>query len=101
MRYSTFPAPPTDDTTPTGPNTPDARLPAPLRVGDYVTYSATNIGGLHAVYALTANLGLRTAPGSQPAYITAESVNWGVVDPNAPANIETGETRVRYENPGS
>ena len=58
---------------------PDPRLGMPLAVGDYITYSATQIGNSYAVYALTANIGAYTAPGSKPAYVTVESAIYAVV----------------------
>jgi hypothetical protein len=64
----------------------------PLAVGDYLTFSGTKTeGGLLEVYALEANLGIYTAPGTKPAYITVEAANYGVVVPDP--TVETGETR--------
>ena len=63
----------------------------PLAVGDYVTISGVDIGGLLAVYSLEANLGIYTAPGTKPAYLTAEEALYAVVQGNA--NGEDGETR--------
>ncbi|KIJ37448.1 hypothetical protein M422DRAFT_260124 [Sphaerobolus stellatus SS14] len=46
---------------------PDPHLMVPLHVGDFVTFSATDVGnGLFAVYSLNANLGIFTAPGTKP-----------------------------------
>ncbi|KAJ7671461.1 hypothetical protein DFH06DRAFT_1366430 [Mycena polygramma] len=74
---------------------PDARIMVPLAVGDYITFSGIktlNAGKSElAVYSLEANLGIYTTPGTKPAYITVESVNYGVPDPSAA--VEVGETR--------
>ncbi|KAJ7065480.1 hypothetical protein C8F01DRAFT_982165 [Mycena amicta] len=70
----------------------DPRIMVPLVVGDYITYSGTKVpGGLLAVYTLEVNLGIYTAPGTKPAYITCEAAQYGIVigDPT----VETGETR--------
>ncbi|KAJ7938290.1 hypothetical protein B0H13DRAFT_2572062 [Mycena leptocephala] len=70
----------------------DPRIMVPLAVGDYLTFSGTKTeGGLLEVYALEANLGIYTAPGTKPAYITVEAANYGVVVPDP--TVETGETR--------
>ncbi|KAJ6535725.1 hypothetical protein B0H19DRAFT_1080176 [Mycena capillaripes] len=71
---------------------PDPRIMAPLAVGDYITFSGIKTpDGTLAIYSLEANLGIYTAKGTQPAYITVESANYGIVDPNP--NLEIGETR--------
>ncbi|KAH8832287.1 hypothetical protein DL96DRAFT_1581570 [Flagelloscypha sp. PMI_526] len=58
---------------------PDPLKMVPIVVGDYVTISATNVGNdLYAVYSLVANVGLYTAPGTQPAYITVEEAQYAV-----------------------
>ncbi|KAJ6585832.1 hypothetical protein B0H19DRAFT_924830 [Mycena capillaripes] len=70
----------------------DPRIMAPLAVGDYIIFSGIKTPeGVLALYSLEANLGIRTAPGTKPAYITVESANYGIVDPNP--NLETAETR--------
>ncbi|KAJ7230324.1 hypothetical protein GGX14DRAFT_343704 [Mycena pura] len=70
----------------------DPRIMVPLVVGDYVTYLGTQVGdGLLAIYSLEANLGIYTAPGTKPAYITCEAANYGIVVPDP--TVETGETR--------
>ncbi|KAJ7139026.1 hypothetical protein C8R44DRAFT_727142 [Mycena epipterygia] len=71
---------------------PDPRLMVPLVVGDYIPFSGTKVpGGLLAVYSLQANLGLYTAPGTKPAYITVEAAQYAVVVPDP--TVEVGETR--------
>lgn len=73
----------------------------PLAVGDFVTFSGTDVGGgLIAVYSLLANLGIFTAPGTKPvryflyaytdmayissthqqSYVTCETVQYAIVD---------------------
>ncbi|KAJ6562241.1 hypothetical protein B0H19DRAFT_1143919 [Mycena capillaripes] len=70
----------------------DPRIMAPLAVGDYITFSGIKTPEkVIAVYSLEANLGIYTAAGTKPAYITVESANYGIIDPNP--NLETGETR--------
>ncbi|KAJ7847618.1 hypothetical protein B0H14DRAFT_3867439 [Mycena olivaceomarginata] len=70
----------------------DPRIMAPLAVGDYIIFSGIKTPeGVLALYSLEANLGIRTAPGTKPAYLTVESANYGIIDPNP--NLETGETR--------
>ncbi|KAJ7452243.1 hypothetical protein FB451DRAFT_1145306 [Mycena latifolia] len=70
----------------------DPRIMAPLAVGDYIIFSGIKtLEGVLALYSLEANLGIRTAPGTKPAYLTVESANYGIIDPNP--NLETGETR--------
>ncbi|TKA50385.1 hypothetical protein B0A49_12513 [Cryomyces minteri] len=71
---------------------PDPRLMVPLVQGDYVTVTGVEVGGgLLAVNALTANLGIFTAPGTKPAYVTCESALFGIVSGNGAGEIP--ETR--------
>jgi hypothetical protein len=64
----------------------------PLAVGDYITFTGTRVGnGLLAVNTLTANLGIFTAPGTKPAYVNCEVVNYAIRDANVPGAIS--ETR--------
>ena len=64
----------------------------PLVVGDYVTVSGTQVeGNLLAIYNLEANLGIFTAPGTKPAYITVEAAQYAIVDPDP--TVEVDETR--------
>lgn len=73
------------------PGDPDPRLLVPLFVGDYVIVTGTERGGVLKVNALNANIGVYTAPGTQPAYVSCESVNYGIVTTQGPA--EFAETR--------
>ncbi|KAJ7712496.1 hypothetical protein B0H16DRAFT_693654 [Mycena metata] len=83
----TFPAP--DLVEPGG---PDPRIMVPIVVGDYITFSGTKIAGdILAVYSLEANLGIYTAPGTQPAYVTCEAANYAIVV--ADPTLEADETR--------
>jgi hypothetical protein len=80
-----------DDPAKIGPDDPDARLMAPLAVGDYVTILGTRVDGLLAIYSLNANLGLFTAPNTIPAYIQCDQAQYGIRDATVPGAIE--ETR--------
>ncbi|KAJ6523275.1 hypothetical protein DFH09DRAFT_938027 [Mycena vulgaris] len=87
MTSFTFPAP--DLVVPGG---PDPRIMVPLVVGDYITYSGTKTAeGILEVYALEANLGIYTARGTQPRYLTCEEAIYAIVNPDP--TVETGETR--------
>lgn len=82
------------DFPPAGPgaNQPDPNLFAPLLVGDWVSFEAVNVGGdLWAAYSLDANLGLYTAAGKSPVYITIDVAQWGIVGSR---DGEVAETRV-------
>lgn len=69
---------------------PDARLMAPLLVGDYVDLSGTLTGsGLLEVYSLNANLQFFTAPGKTPAYLWCEEAIYGLVTNQGGENGET------------
>jgi hypothetical protein len=50
---------------------------APLIVGDYVTINGNNLGTIFEVNSLIANVGYYTAPGTKPAYVNADNVNFG------------------------
>lgn len=76
--------------------TPDSRLQVPLMVGDWVDFSGTlmklNPLGNNSpanmfvsVHTLTANLGIQTAPGTNPAYIRVEEMLFGSGPSNPPA----------------
>jgi hypothetical protein len=60
-------------------------------VGDYVTVTGTVRGGTLKVNALNANIGIFTAEGTKPAYVTCESVNYGVITDQIVAELP--ETR--------
>lgn len=75
------------------PGQPDARLMAPLVVGDYITFIGTKVpGGLLAIYSLMANLGIYTAPGTKPAYVSPATATYAIQV--ADATLEAGEVRV-------
>ncbi|KAF7326924.1 hypothetical protein MVEN_02586300 [Mycena venus] len=70
----------------------DPRIMVPLVVGDYITFSGTKTGsGALEVYALEANLGIYTAPGTKPAYLTVDAAQYAIVDPDP--TVEVDETR--------
>ncbi|KAJ6487174.1 hypothetical protein C8R47DRAFT_979315 [Mycena vitilis] len=80
----TYPAP--------GSGALNPKIMAPLAVGDYITFSGIKTdGGPFAIYSLEANLGIYTTPGTKPAYLTVEVVNYAVPDPIA--GVEIAETR--------
>jgi hypothetical protein len=65
------------------PTDPDAAQQAPFEVGDWVEYSGTllkDAAGQQYISAHTviANLGIFTAPGVMPAYVTIEAMSLGV-----------------------
>jgi hypothetical protein len=62
----------------------------PLVVGDYVTVSGTEIGGTLWVNNLVASLGIFTAAGTKPAYVTCEEAIFGIVTNQAG---EIGQSR--------
>ncbi|CAL3962328.1 unnamed protein product [Diplocarpon coronariae] len=69
---------------------PDARIAAPLLVGDYVEVSGTFTGGgLLEVFSLNANLQFLTAPGKKPVYLWVEEAIFGVVTTQGGENGET------------
>ncbi|KAJ6566672.1 hypothetical protein B0H19DRAFT_1257865 [Mycena capillaripes] len=70
----------------------DPRIMVPLVIGDYITFSGTSAeDGILEVYSLEANLGIYTAPGTKPAYITVEAAQYAIVV--ADATLEVDETR--------
>lgn len=79
----------------------DARLPAPLRVGDHVAYVGMLVpdpagGFVVAAHGLEAELGIYTSPGAEPVYVFIEEAlqgTLGEVFPNLLPQEET--TRVR------
>ncbi|KAJ6538225.1 hypothetical protein DFH09DRAFT_1324092 [Mycena vulgaris] len=84
---STFPA--SDFVVPGG---PDPRIMVPLVVEEYITYSgAKTAEGILEVYALEVNLGIYTARGTQPRYLTCEETIYAIVNPDP--TVETGGTR--------
>jgi hypothetical protein len=68
------------------------RYPVPLAVGDYITFTGQQVGTLYEINNLEANVGLFTAPGSKPSYITVENVQVAITSP-ATGNIAIGETK--------
>jgi hypothetical protein len=67
---------------------------APIVVGDYITFSGQAITTddgkpLFEVNNIDVNCGFYTAPGTKPAYITVENVNFGIRFPVSPDPPET------------
>jgi hypothetical protein len=63
----------------------------PLAVNDFITFVGTWVSGVLTINSLSANLGIYTAPGTKPAYVNCESVQYGISNPAAA--IEVAETR--------
>lgn len=62
----------------------DARLPAPLRVGDHVAYAGMLVpdpagGFVVAAHGLEAELGIYTSPGAEPVYVLIEAALQGTL----------------------
>ncbi|MFL5308869.1 MAG: PKD domain-containing protein [Myxococcales bacterium] len=61
---------------------PDARQQVPFMVGDWIDYSGTvakdSLGNVYVTaHTITAQLGIYTAPGVQPAYVSVETILLG------------------------
>ena len=74
---------------------------APFEVGDYVTYNGNlsndDHGDFVLAYAVTANVGIFTQPGTQPTYVAIDTMLLGVggaPDPNLP---QEAAVRTRIE----
>lgn len=71
----------------------DARLQAPFVVGDYVTWSGTlakdGAGIYISAHTLVANVGIFTAPGTTPAYVSLDETLIGALGPLTPRNPPT------------
>jgi hypothetical protein len=89
---------------------PDARIMAPFEVGDYITYAGILLPSQPGVcpdpdvansyyisaYNIVANVGIYTAPGSDPVYVTMEELlqgTGGVANPDFPQEV-TSKARV-------
>ncbi len=63
----------------------NAAKQAPIKVGDYVTYAGTlaqdTVGQFVSVHTLVANVGIYTAPGINPAYVTLDESLLGTRGP--------------------
>lgn len=78
----------------------DARLPAPLRVGDHVAYvgmlQPDGAGGfVVAAHGLEAELGIYTAPGAEPVYVYIEMSLMGTLGEVFPTLQQEETSRVR------
>jgi hypothetical protein len=86
----------------------DPRLPVPLKDGDYVTYAGLlqadgNGGFLIAAHGLTADLGIYTSPGADPAYLFIEEAIQGTkgelfstIPPSLPGSFIPQEETTRF-----
>ncbi|MGO4579000.1 hypothetical protein AB4Z48_23415 [Cupriavidus sp. 2TAF22] len=88
---------------------PDPRIMAPFEVGDHVTYSGTLVGDRGAqgpypptdatyvsAHTLVANIGIFTAPFTDPAYVAIDVTILGNGGISVPANQEA-VVRTRFE----
>ncbi len=78
----------------------DARLPAPLRVGDHVAYvgmlQPDGAGGfIVAAHGLEAELGIYTSPGVEPVYLYIEEALMGTLGEIFPDLQQEETSRVR------
>jgi hypothetical protein len=78
----------------------DPTLPAPLQVGDYVTYSGVltddKAGGfIIAAYGLNAELGIYTSPNTEPVYVYVEEALQGTLGAPFPGIPQEATTRFR------
>jgi len=81
------------------PGGPDPRVMAPFEVGDLVTYSGIlcDDGAPYiAAFAVSANLGIFTSPGSNPVYVKVDASLLGVGGVTT-AGIAEASTRTMFE----
>ena len=80
---------------------PDPFVMAPFQIGDYVTVKgemAKDAGGdFLMAYAVDANVGIFTAPGTLPAYVSIDVLLMGTGPINDPALAQEGAKRFRVE----
>lgn len=89
---------------PPGPGAiPDATLMAPIEVGDYVTYSGILVrdpvpatSTYIAAYQLIDNVGIFTAPGTEPSYVAIDVAILGVGG-TTQAGLTEATARTRFE----
>jgi len=94
--------------------TPDSRLAAPFEVGDYITYAgclmkdgpqpsagplpaAGRAATYVAAHTIIGNLGIYTAPGSNPAYVALDVMLLGVGGTPIAGVAQEATTRTRFE----
>jgi len=74
---------------------------APFEVGDYVTVRGPIVrdaaGQYISAYAVDANLGIFTQPGTQPSYVSVDVVLMGTGPVNDPTLAQEGAKRTRVE----
>ena len=74
---------------------------APFQVGDYVTVRGPIVkdaaGQYISAYAVDANLGIFTQPGTQPSYVSVDVVLMGTGPVNDPTLAQEGARRTRVE----
>lgn len=85
-----------------GTTAPDPWKQVPLMVGDWIDYAGTmykinplgpNTGANSyiSIHTLTAHMGIKTAPGTNPAYIRVEEFLFGVGDRNGGPTVNAGD----------
>jgi hypothetical protein len=84
-----------------GPTDPDPSKQAPLKVGDFITYSGTTMkdgsGFWLSVHTLEAGVGIYTQPSTQPAYVAMGEFGIGTADIGAAGVVATAITGVGIE----
>jgi hypothetical protein len=78
---------------------PDSRQQLPFMIGDWIDYSGTlakDANGLDYISAHTiiANLGIFTSPGSQPAYVSVETILLGTAGVAPPDIVQEATNRI-------
>jgi hypothetical protein len=80
---------------------PDPFLMAPFEVGDYVTVRGPIVtdaaGKFISAYAVDANVGIFTAPGTRPAYVSIDVILMGTGPLNDVTLAQEGAKRTRVE----
>jgi hypothetical protein len=80
---------------------PDANLMVPFEIGDYITYNGTVFadaaGQYISCWGIIANLGIFTAPGTQPAYVAVDVLLMGTGPNNDLIVTQEGAKRTRVE----
>jgi hypothetical protein len=76
---------------------PDARIQAPMEVGDYISYAGTltadGVGGTYiAAHTITSNTAIFTWPGTNPAYVETEVT---IIGTGGLTVIGAGEAAIR------
>lgn len=68
---------------------------APLKVGDFITYSGIEVGVEIICYSIIANIGILTSPGVAPGFIAVEQALIGILDPTN-VGLEDARSKVCF-----